>query len=147
MIRLHYEKRVRHATTKMETSEVLLNIVEGSWAGRYCSTLWIVNYVSGGGAGVERDKKKELHLLEVAAIGGHDLARHNLRCLEERNGRLDRAVKHWIIAAKLGYDGSLNAIKEDFKRGLVRNEDFAALFMHIRLPWMWRKFPKGRKQK
>ena len=68
----------------------------------------------------------ELHHLEVAAIGGNDLARHNLGCLEERIGRLDRAVKHLIIAANLGNDGSLDALKEGFKRGLVSKEDFAA---------------------
>jgi TPR repeat protein len=78
------------------------------------------------GGGVEKDKKMELNHLEVAAIGGHDLARHNLGCLEERIGRLDRAVKHWIIAANLGNDGSLDALKEGFKRGLVSKEDFAA---------------------
>ncbi len=35
-------------------------------------------------------------------------------------------MKHWIIAAKLGYDGSLNAIKEGYKEGFVSKEDFAA---------------------
>jgi TPR repeat protein len=59
--------------------------------------------------GVEKDDKKELHHLEQAAIGGHPDARINLGCVEEENGRADRAIKHWIIAATLGSDDSLDA--------------------------------------
>jgi TPR repeat protein len=78
------------------------------------------------GDGVERDKKKELHHLEQAAIGGDPDSRYNLGITEENNRRVDRAVRHWIIAAKLGHDGSLDALKDVFKRGLVSKEDFAA---------------------
>ena len=41
-------------------------------------------------------------------------------------GRPDRAVKHLIIAANLGYDRSIRGLKEFYKEGLVRKEDFAA---------------------
>eukprot|EP00984_Skeletonema_dohrnii_P005515 scaffold1943_cov85-Skeletonema_dohrnii-CCMP3373.AAC.2 len=78
------------------------------------------------GEGVEKDKKKELHHLEEAAIGGHPDARHNLGCLENRDGRVARAVKHWIIAAKLGDDDSLESLKDAFGKGYVSKEDFAA---------------------
>eukprot|EP00984_Skeletonema_dohrnii_P018412 scaffold8594_cov81-Skeletonema_dohrnii-CCMP3373.AAC.1 len=78
------------------------------------------------GKGVEKDKKKELHHLEEAAIGGHPDARHNLGCLENRDGRRARAVKHWIIAAKLGDDDSLETLKDAFGKGYVSKEDFAA---------------------
>ena len=37
-----------------------------------------------------------------------------------------RAVKHWMIAAKLGHDDSLYALKEGYKKGDVSKEDFAA---------------------
>ena len=78
------------------------------------------------GHGVEKDKKKKLHHAEIAAIGGHPTARHNLGCVEEReNRRMDRAVKHWIIAAKLGFDTSLNALKSLHKNGHVSKEDLA----------------------
>jgi hypothetical protein len=50
----------------------------------------------------------------------------NLGCAEWENGRLDRAVKHFIIAAKLGHDGSLYALKEGYKDGIVSKEDFAS---------------------
>jgi TPR repeat protein len=72
-----------------------------------------------GGGGVEKDKKMELYHLEEAAIGGHDLARYNLGVIEWKNGRHERAFKHFIIAAKLGDDDSLDALKKGFKRGLV----------------------------
>ena len=76
------------------------------------------------GQGVEKNKKKQLHHVEKAAIGGHPDARHNLGCMEEENGRVDRAAKHWIIAAKLGYDQSLQNVKSLYKDGLVSKDDF-----------------------
>ena len=79
-----------------------------------------------GGQGVEKDEKKEQHHAEQAAIGGHYDARHNLGCEERGNGRMDRAAKHWIIAAKLGYDVSMENINGLYKAGFVSKEDFAA---------------------
>ena len=78
------------------------------------------------GQGVEKDEKRELHHAEEAAIGGHPLARHNLGCLEGKRGRMDRAAKHFIIAAKLGCDKSLENVKNLYKAGHVSKEDFAA---------------------
>jgi tetratricopeptide (TPR) repeat protein len=78
------------------------------------------------GLGVEKDEKKKLYHLECAVIGGHVLGRYNLGNFEERNGRLDRAIKHWIIAANLGDDKALEALKDYYRKGLVCKEDFAA---------------------
>ena len=78
------------------------------------------------GQGVEKDEKKQLHHLKEAAIGGHPTARNNLGCVEEDNGRLDRAAKHWIIGAKLGYGNSLDPLKTLYRAGLVSKEDFNA---------------------
>eukprot|EP00577_Skeletonema_sp_RCC1716_P023550 CAMPEP_0113420616 /NCGR_PEP_ID=MMETSP0013_2-20120614/27424_1 /TAXON_ID=2843 ORGANISM="Skeletonema costatum, Strain 1716" /NCGR_SAMPLE_ID=MMETSP0013_2 /ASSEMBLY_ACC=CAM_ASM_000158 /LENGTH=204 /DNA_ID=CAMNT_0000308109 /DNA_START=376 /DNA_END=990 /DNA_ORIENTATION=+ /assembly_acc=CAM_ASM_000158 len=78
------------------------------------------------GQGVEKDVKKEVYHLEQAAIGGHPIARYNLGAVEEENGRMDRAVKHWIIAATLGHNASLDTLKLCFRRGLVSKEDFAS---------------------
>eukprot|EP00577_Skeletonema_sp_RCC1716_P026252 CAMPEP_0113397364 /NCGR_PEP_ID=MMETSP0013_2-20120614/14338_1 /TAXON_ID=2843 ORGANISM="Skeletonema costatum, Strain 1716" /NCGR_SAMPLE_ID=MMETSP0013_2 /ASSEMBLY_ACC=CAM_ASM_000158 /LENGTH=157 /DNA_ID=CAMNT_0000281937 /DNA_START=512 /DNA_END=985 /DNA_ORIENTATION=+ /assembly_acc=CAM_ASM_000158 len=75
---------------------------------------------------VEKDEKKAVYHLEQAAIGGHPLARYNLGANEKNNGRMDRAVKHWIIAAKLGCDASLDAVKDIFRVGLVTKDDFAS---------------------
>ena len=46
--------------------------------------------------------------------------------MEKKNGRLNRSVKHFIIAAKLGDDQSLERIKKGYKAGHVSKEDFTA---------------------
>ena len=79
------------------------------------------------GQGVEKDWKKELYHLEEAAIKGHPEARHNLGGFEMQSGRVERAVKHYIIAASLGLDDSIRLLKGSlFRSGLVSNEDLAA---------------------
>ncbi len=78
------------------------------------------------GKGVEMNKKKEVYHLEEAAIGGHHVARYNLGCTEAVNGNNARAVNHFIIAAKLGYDKALDAVKDCFSKGLVSKEDYAS---------------------
>ena len=78
------------------------------------------------GVGVEKDGEKHLYHAEKAAIGGHPEARHNIGCVEGRNGRVDRAAKHWIIASKLGSDYSLNDLKGLYKDGLVSKDDFSS---------------------
>ena len=78
------------------------------------------------GEGVEKDVKKMVYHLEEAAIAGHPDARHNLGCLEGKSGRHERAMKHFIIAAKLVYDNSMNSLKNGAYAGLVSEEDFAA---------------------
>eukprot|EP00984_Skeletonema_dohrnii_P012110 scaffold4870_cov75-Skeletonema_dohrnii-CCMP3373.AAC.2 len=79
-----------------------------------------------GGLGVEKDKKKELFHLVEAAIAGHPDARYDLAVDEWENERYDRSIKHFIIAANIGHDGSIQALKECYKHGLVSKEDFAA---------------------
>ncbi len=78
------------------------------------------------GEGVEKDDKKELYHLGEAAIAGHPHARYNLACYEESNGDIDRAVKHFIIAANLGHDDSIQAVKDCYKDELISKEGFAA---------------------
>ena len=68
----------------------------------------------------------ELHHLEQAAIGGHPDGRFNLGMIEGRGGRVDRAIKHLIIAAKLEHDVSLKRVKEGYAAGIVSKEDFAS---------------------
>ena len=75
------------------------------------------------------DEKKALHHAEQAAIGGDPFARHKLGYLEAKNGRVDRAVKHLIIAAKQGNSDSLESVKNLYKSEHaehVNKEDFAA---------------------
>jgi tetratricopeptide (TPR) repeat protein len=78
------------------------------------------------GQGVDKDKEKEVYYLEEAAIGGHPLARYNLGCEEMSNGRMERAMKHFIIAAKAGDDKALHNVKLGFSDGFVSKENFEA---------------------
>ena len=78
------------------------------------------------GEGVDKDETKEIYHLEEAAIAGHPDARFHLGAHDGNNGRFERAVKHFNIAASLGDDKSLQSLKKCYKEGLVSKEDFAA---------------------
>ncbi len=80
------------------------------------------------GKGVEKDEQKKVYHLEEAAIGGHHGARYHLGDREMKNGRIDRAMNHFIIAAKLGSDTALNIVKAGFAGGFgpVSKEDYAS---------------------
>jgi len=78
------------------------------------------------GEGVERDMKKAVHHLEEAAIGGNPLARFNLGVVSTRDRKFNRAVKHFIIAARQGHDGALEQLKELYKKGTVTKAELAA---------------------
>jgi len=77
------------------------------------------------GHGVEKDKGKAIHHLEEATIGGHPTARYYLGIYEWNNDHNERAVKHWIIAATQGFDDSIKALMEAFKRGFIYKEVLA----------------------
>ena len=78
------------------------------------------------GLGVEKDEVKKVYHLEEAAIGGHPEARYSLGFHEWANRNAERAVKHWIIAAAQGYDGSIKSLMGAFKGGFLGKEDLAA---------------------
>jgi hypothetical protein len=42
------------------------------------------------------------------------------------NNMIDRAVKHLVIAANLGYDKSIQAMNQCYVQGDVNKEEFAA---------------------
>ena len=80
------------------------------------------------GHGVEKDEGNYIHHLEEAAIGGHPRARVLLGIHEYNKNNLNRAVKHWIIAARQGDDESIKALMQGFKEGYVEKEVLAAAF-------------------
>ena len=84
-----------------------------------------INYSNG--RGVEVDEKKANYYYEFAAIKGDFMARHNLGFSEEKAGNLHRAFKHYIIAARAGYEDSLEAVKAGYMSGLglVTKEEYA----------------------
>ena len=77
------------------------------------------------GIGVGRDEKKARHYWELAAMRGDVDARHNLGCAEASAGNMDRALKHFMIAAGSGYTRSLEMIKKIFTNRDATKEDYA----------------------
>ena len=78
------------------------------------------------GTDVEIDTAKALRHYEAAAMCGHDDARFHLGIVEGKAGNLDLALQHWMIAAKLGHEMSLNMVKKLFMKGLANKADYAA---------------------
>lgn len=77
------------------------------------------------GEGDEKDMTKAKHHYTLAAIGGHETARDYLGVIEAKHGNMDRAMKHYMIAAKAGFDKSLKEVGEGFKDGCVTKDDYA----------------------
>ncbi len=78
------------------------------------------------GEGVEEDEEKGIYHYEKAAIGGHHSARHNLAIIEGKNGNYERAMKHLIIAAKLGYEESMKGLWKNYSCGTITKEELDA---------------------
>ena len=92
--------------------------------------LGIVYYT---GNGVEEDQPRAIRHLQEAAMKGHVLSRHGLGVDELKvAGNCDLAVQHWMISAKMGYEGSLNAIKEIFKVGEATKAQYAEALLGYR---------------
>ena len=77
------------------------------------------------GDGVQEDKAKGVRLLEKAAMRGHVESRNNLGGYELGEGRDDRAVRHLLISAKVGYKNSVEGIKKIFTMGIATKEQYA----------------------
>ena len=77
------------------------------------------------GTGVERDTKKAMHFLELAAMKGSIHARHNLGGLEAMAGNNQQAMKHLLISVSAGHTESLDGIKQGYIHGLVSKHDYA----------------------
>ena len=70
------------------------------------------------GTGVEVDTNKAKYYYELAAMNGSIKARHNLGCIEGQAGHFCRGMKHLILAARAGYEMSLEAVKKGYMSGL-----------------------------
>jgi len=86
----------------------------------YCS----IGYAYDHGNGVEVDKKKAEHYYELAAILGDEIARSNLGVYEKKAGNMDRALKHYMIAARGGRSNSLEKVKDMYSNGYATKEDY-----------------------
>ncbi|EJK77894.1 hypothetical protein THAOC_00243 [Thalassiosira oceanica] len=79
------------------------------------------------GHGVQQDNAKAVEFYKKAAMHGHADSRFNLGYIEVKKGigNHDRAVRHWLISAKMGDERSLEMIKKAFKAGLATKEQYA----------------------
>jgi TPR repeat protein len=55
-------------------------------------------------------------------MAGHEVARFNLGYIEYKSGNVERAVKHWTIAASAGHHTAMHNLLGAFNHGLVRRE-------------------------
>lgn len=81
-------------------------------------------FIVDGGV-VRKDQRKAQHYYELAASKGHVFARHNLGCIEEELGHVDRALKHYKIAAEAGDRDALDTIRRLYARGGATKSDYA----------------------
>lgn len=76
------------------------------------------------GKHVQKDNKKGIHHLQLAAMGGERQARVHLANHEYESGNNLRAFKHYIISARDGHDLSLENVKIGYTNGDVTKGDF-----------------------
>ena len=101
--------------------ELFVRAGELGCAKAYC----LIGHAYYNGRGVEIDKKKANQYYKLAAIGGNINARHNLGLDEQRAGNMNRALKHYMIAAGGGLNNSLKVIQEFYTNGHATKEDYA----------------------
>ncbi|EJK72864.1 hypothetical protein THAOC_05566 [Thalassiosira oceanica] len=77
------------------------------------------------GEGVDQDMGKAAEVYAKAALQGHVECRFNLGCIELKKGNHDRAVRHYLISAKMGDKGSVEMIKMMFDAGVATKEQHA----------------------
>ena len=77
------------------------------------------------GLGVEEDKPRGIHHWQQAAMQGHTMSRHSLGSVEFHEGNFVLAVQHWMICAKMGFEDSLNNIKNLFMTGKATKVQYA----------------------
>ena len=94
-----------------------------------CYNLGLVYYT---GNGVEEDKPRGIRHWQQAAMKGDVESRHSLGIVEDNNGNYELALQHWMISAKMGFEGSLNAIKKMFKEGQANKAQYAEALLGYR---------------
>jgi TPR repeat protein len=66
--------------------------------------------------------KKAKFYKEAAAMAGHEMARCKLGLMEFNSGNMDRAVKHWTIAASAGEFDAMHHLRTGFEKGAVSRD-------------------------
>ena len=77
------------------------------------------------GEGVFVDNEKAVQYMGLAAIGGHVLARCCLGKVVVVDGRVQRALEHFKIAARAGWEkGALDEMKQLYMEGHATKDDY-----------------------
>ena len=84
------------------------------------------------GHGVEEDEQRGIQNWQQSAMGGDAPSRHCLGIVENGNGNYQLAVQHLMISAKMGYEKSLNLIKDMFKGGDATKAQYAEALVGYR---------------
>ena len=101
--------------------ELFVRAGELGHAKAYCC----VGYAYSIGEGVDIDKMKATQHFKLAAIEGNVNARYNLGNNEQRAGNMNRALKHYMIAAEGGEPDSLKEIRELYTNGYATKDNYA----------------------
>ena len=76
------------------------------------------------GNGVQQDEAKGAEYYKKGAMKGDVDCRYNIGCHERRKGNHYRAVRHWLISAKMGHKESLEAVKNFFMGGVATKQQY-----------------------
>ena len=77
------------------------------------------------GDGVLQDMAKAVGFFTKAAMQGHVESRYNLGAIESQKRNYDRAVRHFLISAKMGLKNSVDNIKTAFMAGHATKGQYA----------------------
>jgi TPR repeat protein len=94
--------------------ELYARAAELGWGKAHCRLA--DNYYEGG------DLKKAKFHYEAAAIIGNELARYNLGFMEAESRNMERAVKHWMIAASAGEYHAMYHLLLGVGKGIVSKD-------------------------
>ena len=84
------------------------------------------------GDGIEEDRPRGVNHWQQAAMEGDAPSRHWLGVAECDNGNYELTVQHCMISAKMGYETSLNCIKDMFKGGHATKAQYAEALLGYR---------------
>ena len=84
-----------------------------------------IGYAYENGKGVEIDMKKANQYYKLAAMRGSVISRYNLGVYEQCAGNMNRALKHYMIAAESGEPDSLKKIQTLYTNGHTTKDDYA----------------------
>jgi hypothetical protein len=86
------------------------------------ATVWLIITWLAEGGGLGR------------GLAGHEVARYNLGCMEDHSGNMERALKHWTIAASAGCYTAMYHLMTLVKKGYVSKESSTQLWQLTIIP-------------